>query len=99
VNAQLRPGADASRADAELAAARTQGIQAQQAADVARATLSQFVGMAPGQVTLDVSGLVQLPAEREIPALDAAQNVRKLPPQVVSVLNSGVQSLTASGRV
>ena len=40
VNAQLRPGADASRADAELAAARTQWIQAQQAADVARATLS-----------------------------------------------------------
>src|ERR1035438_721186 len=31
VNAQLRPGADASRADAEVAAARTQWIQAQQA--------------------------------------------------------------------
>src|SRR5208282_6648794 len=29
----------------------------------------------------------------------AAQNVRKLPPQVVSVLNSGVQSLAASRRV
>ena len=47
VNAQLRPGADASRADAELAAARTLWIQAQQAADVARATLSQFVGLEP----------------------------------------------------
>ena len=60
VNAQLRPGADASRADAELAAARTQWIQAQQAADVARATLSQFVGMEPGQVVLDAAGLVQI---------------------------------------
>jgi len=49
VDAQLRPGADAARADAELAAARTQWIQAQQAADVARATLSQFVGLDPGQ--------------------------------------------------
>ena len=48
VNAQLRPGADASRADAELAAARTQLIQAQQAADVARATLAQFVGARTG---------------------------------------------------
>ena len=61
VNAQLRPGADASRADAELAAARTQWIQAQQAADVARATLSQFVGLEPGQVALDVAGLLRLP--------------------------------------
>ena len=62
VNAQLRPGADASRADAELAAARTQWIQAQQAADVARATLSQFVGMEPGQITLDVSALASIAA-------------------------------------
>jgi outer membrane protein len=40
VNAQLRPGADASRAEAELAAARTQLIQAQQAVEVTRANLS-----------------------------------------------------------
>jgi outer membrane protein TolC len=74
VNAQLRPGADASRADAELAAARTQWIQAQQAADVARATLSQFVGIPPGQIDLDVSGLLQSPPEQEVPALDPAKN-------------------------
>nr|MDQ2900883.1 TolC family protein [Acidobacteriota bacterium] len=37
VNAELRPGADASRAEAELAAARTQLIQAEQATDIARA--------------------------------------------------------------
>src|SRR5690349_16687032 len=49
VNAQLRPGADASRAQAELAAARTQVIQARQAVEVARANLSQFVGMDPPQ--------------------------------------------------
>ena len=74
VNAQLRPGADASRADAELAAARTQWIQAQQAADVARATLSQFVGGEPGQIDLDVSGLLQSPPEQEVLALDTAKN-------------------------
>ena len=48
VNAQLRPGADASRAEAELAAARTQLIQAQQAVEIARANVSQFVGSAAG---------------------------------------------------
>jgi outer membrane protein TolC len=74
VDAQLRPGADASRADAELAAARTQWIQAQQAADVARATLSQFVGMEPGQIDLDVAGLLKSPPEQDVPALDPAKN-------------------------
>src|SRR5207248_8201799 len=44
VNAQLRPGADASRAEAELAAARTQLIQARQATEVARSLVSQYVG-------------------------------------------------------
>src|SRR4029077_4076726 len=73
-NAEFRPGAHASRADAELAAARTQWIQAQQAADVARATLSQFVGLQPGQVVLDAAGLVRLPPEQEVGALDPAKN-------------------------
>jgi outer membrane protein TolC len=74
VDAQLRPGADRSRADAELAAARTQWIQAQQAAGVARATLSQFVGLEPGQIDLDVSSLLQSPPEEDVPALDPAKN-------------------------
>ena len=39
VDAQLRPGADASRAEAELAAARTQLSRAQQGTEVARAVL------------------------------------------------------------
>jgi outer membrane protein len=64
VNAQLRPGADASRADAELAAARTQWIQAQQATDVARATLAQFVGISPADIALDVAPLLRLPPEQ-----------------------------------
>src|SRR5262245_19410176 len=39
VNAELRPGADASRADAEAAAARTLLIQAQQAVEIARVSV------------------------------------------------------------
>src|SRR6266576_126595 len=44
VDNQLRPGVDASRANAELAAARNQWIQAQQSAELARADLAQTIG-------------------------------------------------------
>ena len=74
VNAELRPGADASRAQAELAAARTQLIQAQQATEIARATLAQFVGGEPSQIDISAPGLLQLPPERPVTALDTASN-------------------------
>ncbi|SRR5579871_83329 len=61
VNAQLRPGADSSRAGAELAAARTQQIQAQQAVEVARAALAQFVGAAPEQIHAAAASFRKLP--------------------------------------
>jgi outer membrane protein len=64
VNAQLRPGADQSRGEAELAAARTQLIQAQQAVEVARATLSQFTGNDPAQIAVTSGSLVQPPPEQ-----------------------------------
>jgi len=44
------------------------------AAGVARATLSQFVGLEPGQIDLDVSSLLQSPPEEDVPALDPAKN-------------------------
>lgn len=74
VNSELRPGADASRADAELAAARTQLIQAQQATEVVRATIAQFVGGQPSQIAIAAPNLLQLPPERTVPALDPAAN-------------------------
>jgi outer membrane protein TolC len=73
-NAQLRPGADASRADAEFAAARTQLIQAHQAQDVARAVLSQFTGVPPQQIAVSSPKLLQLPAEELVPSLNEAEN-------------------------
>src|SRR5262249_15148282 len=42
VDAQLRPGADASRSEAELAAARTQLAQAEQSVGVSRTVLARF---------------------------------------------------------
>jgi outer membrane protein TolC len=74
VNAELRPGADASRAEAELAAARTQLIQAQQATDIARATIAQFTGGNPAQIAIAAPGMAQLPPERAAPPLDANVN-------------------------
>jgi outer membrane protein len=74
VNAQLRPGADQSRAEAELAAARTQAIQAQQAVEVARATLGQFTGIEPSRIAVVAGGLAQLPSEQAPAALNIAAN-------------------------
>jgi outer membrane protein TolC len=73
-DAQLRPGADASREEAELAAARTELVQAQQAEAVARALLSQFVGEQPQQIALSGARLLQLPPEQPAASLDVAQN-------------------------
>jgi outer membrane protein TolC len=74
VNAQLRPGADQSRAEAELAASRTQLAQAQQAVEVARATLGQFTGIEPSRIAVVTGGLAQLPPERAPTRLNTAAN-------------------------
>jgi outer membrane protein len=74
VEAELRPGADQSRAEAELAAARTQLIQAQQATDIARATVCQFVGAEPAQTAIAAPALRELPPEPNLPPLDTAAN-------------------------
>jgi outer membrane protein len=74
VNAQLRPGADGSRAEAELAAARTQLIQAQQATEITRATLCQFVGTEPNRTAITAPELEQLPPEPVSATLNTAAN-------------------------
>jgi outer membrane protein TolC len=75
VAAELRPGADESRVQAELAAAQTQVAQAEQAIDVARSTVAQFVGLEPSAINLNPGRSAgPLPAERAEPPLDAAAN-------------------------
>jgi outer membrane protein len=74
VNAELRPGADGARAQAELAAARTQLDQAQQATDIARATVAQFAGGNPAEIAIAAPRFLQLPPEAPIPPLDPAAN-------------------------
>lgn len=68
VDNQLRPGADASRTDAELAAARSVLIQAKQNAAIARASLAEAVGMAGQAVTVESGPLLEPPP----PALSSA---------------------------
>jgi outer membrane protein TolC len=74
VDAQLRPGADASRAQAELAAAQTQLARAEQAAAVSRAVLAQFVGGDPRQIRTVTSKLLTLPPEQTPAALIPLKN-------------------------
>jgi len=74
VNAEMRPGADASRAEAELAAARTQLIQAQQATDMSRAIVAQYSGLDPAQIAISPGRLLDLPPEQPVAPLNAAAN-------------------------
>lgn len=69
VQSELRPGADASRSDAELAAARIQLLRAQLAATSARATLAEAVGLPDAQFVLDPATLLQkVPVLGQTPA-------------------------------
>jgi outer membrane protein len=63
VDNQLRPGADASRVDAERAAAQTRLIQAQAVVTLAQTTMARVLGVTNGPVTIDATNLLeQLPA-------------------------------------
>lgn len=64
VDARLRPGADASRADAELAAARTQLILAQETLQIASGQLATVLGIAGTPVAIEPGPFLQLPPEK-----------------------------------
>lgn len=72
VDSELRPGADASRADAQLAVARTRLYQAQQGEQEALATLAALMGMAGTEIRLDSGRLVDLPPVESLPAVPPA---------------------------
>ncbi|HZQ94160.1 MAG TPA: TolC family protein [Candidatus Sulfotelmatobacter sp.] len=58
VKEELRPGADASRADAELSAARIQLIRAQEIERESEATFAQYLGIAGNHVAIDPGPLL-----------------------------------------
>lgn len=94
VDAHLRPGADASRADAELAASRTRLILSQQATDEAQATLAQLLGLAGSTVRIKAGPFLQIPSDQplagtvaEHPAAIAQQRRVEEEKARISVLN------------
>jgi outer membrane protein len=87
VQNQLRPGADESRADAELAIAKTQLSQAVQSSALARAALADAVGSAGTAFDLDAVAVAQLPAQQPAPpsAIEAHPAVRAAAAAVATV--------------
>ncbi|MGH9383719.1 MAG: TolC family protein, partial [Vicinamibacterales bacterium] len=71
---QLRPGADESRADAELAIARNQLVQAVQTADLARAALADATGLAGRDIEPSTAGLARLPDVARPTPIDLASH-------------------------
>jgi outer membrane protein TolC len=72
VQNQLRPGIDASRAGAEVAAAKNQLIQAEQNVELARADLAEAVGQAGANITIDPGPLLDLPPAPPLPEVNFA---------------------------
>ena len=76
VENQLRPGAEASRSDAERAAAQTRLIQAQQNVTLGRIALARALGVTTGLVTIDATTLLnRLPVD---PSAAAAPTMHPL---------------------
>ncbi|MFN7948995.1 MAG: TolC family protein [Blastocatellia bacterium] len=67
---QLRPGVDVSRAEADLAAARNQLIQAQQNAELARVSLAETIGQAGANLTIDPGPLLTMPQVPAAPGIN-----------------------------
>jgi len=73
VDNKLRPGADASQADAQLAIAQTQLIQAETQEKIRLAALADLLELPPQQVTIDPASILAVPpaAEPEATAINA----------------------------
>ena len=68
VTNQLRAGADAARADAELSAAKNQLNRAQQTIELSRAALAEALGRPGTYITVDEGPLLSLPRDVSVPA-------------------------------
>lgn len=74
VDAHLRPGADASRADAELAVARTQLIEAQEREGVDNASMAELLGISGTPIEIQPGPLLDAPPEQIWAQLPAGQH-------------------------
>jgi len=78
-NAGLRPGADAARTRAELAAAGTQQIEAEGNASIAKVALAQLLGVDPAKIAVTAGPLLEAPAEAlaSVPPIEEHPFARK----------------------
>ncbi|MHB8487482.1 MAG: TolC family protein [Candidatus Acidiferrales bacterium] len=74
VQTQLRPGADASRSDAELAAARISLARDEQQVEVSRAALAAMLGMAGTFIEINPRPLLDPPPEENPPTTPLRSN-------------------------
>lgn len=88
VTNELKPGADASRADAELAAARIAWIKARTAQRIDTAALADMLGTSPADVKIDFSDLVE-----HLPSELTQENIQNHP--TATAENARVQAATA----
>jgi len=96
VDAELRPGADESRVRSELAQAQAQVAKAEQAIDVARANLSEFVSSASA-MELDTGTMLEQLPQDALPPLNAGSHPAALE-QTAAVAEQKAR-LDALGRV
>ena len=74
VNNQLRPGAEASRAEAERAAADTRVIQSQQTLTIAQSRLTRVLGITGGAVTIVGDSLIARQPPADVPPTTASNH-------------------------
>jgi len=94
VDSDLRPAVDASRADAELALARNELIEAQQNLDVALATLAERLGVAGTTLTIDPGPLANMPPTAQPPPLPVLEDH-----PLAIVRDAGIKTVIAKQRV
>jgi outer membrane protein len=86
VDNQLRPGAEASRSDAERAAAQTRLIQAQETVTLGRIALARVLGETSGAVTIDAATLPdRLPPDGSVVTATAAHPLAQVHQAAVDV--------------
>lgn len=71
---ELRPGADASRAQAELARAQTELIAAERLVEESKAALGKWLGRTRNQIEVAVGQLLEKPPQAEGGAVDLGQH-------------------------
>jgi outer membrane protein TolC len=95
VDNQLRPGAEASRSDAERAAAQTRLIQAQQTVTLSRISLARVLGLATGSVQIDATTLVdRLPPDAPVVTSSGAHPLAQVRQAAVDVARAQEQILS-----